>query len=546
MSFFKTAAIFSNSCVLQRNKVIDIFGTTTLPAIIKVELSKGGKVISANESWFSEGKWCVSLPKMDAQTGFELKIIGVAGDKTHCFSFTDVAVGEVWLCGGQSNMEFELQNCTEGPDALAEAADPNVRFYYTQKKAWLDDDFYASEANTAWQKWDSDGKKAWSAVGFFFAKKLASDLGITVGLIGCNWGGTSASAWMSEDRLASDSDLKSYLDEQEAATRGISEEYQIKAYNDYLVRAAEWDKRAQKVWAVNPTIDWEELQQQIGKNEYPGPRACNNPYRPSGLYKCMLQRIMPYTMKGVLWYQGESDDHKPAMYRKLLTRMIENWRTDWHDPDLPFVVVQLPGHRNKNDPDFKHWPLIRQAQAEVCSSVSNVYLACALDLGAYNDIHPKFKKCIADRMETIVLCKMYRQIAENTGFLSDNDFTGIISPVLESAQICKDKIIIQCENASAGFEICTDNDRMDHYISMEKHQGRNLSKSEIENWTGFEIAGSDGNFVPAKVVFDGSKIHLSSPDIKYPKEARYSWFNYSPIVVYGKKNHLPLAPFWFK
>jgi len=545
MNFFKTAAIFSNSCVLQRNKVIEIFGTTEVPATIKVELFSDGKVISANEGRFSKGKWTVSLPPMEAKTGLEMKISGTAGTIT----FTDVAVGEVWLCGGQSNMEFELQNCTEGPDALAETADPNVRFYYTQKKAWMDDDFYASEANTAWQKWDSDGKKAWSAVGFFFAKKLAAHLGVTVGLIGCNWGGTSASAWMSEDRLASDQDLKSYLDEQEEATRGISEENQIKNYNDYLVRAAEWDKLAQKVWAVEPNIDWEVLQERIGKNEWPGPKSCNNPYRPSGLYKCMLQRIMPYTMKGVLWYQGESDDHKPAMYRKLFTRMIENWRTDWHDSELPFVIVQLPGHRNKNDPDYKHWPQIRQAQAQVCSSVSNVHLACALDLGAYNDIHPKFKKCIAERMETIVLCKMYRQSAEKAGLCTNKqplDLTGIESPQMESAFACKDKITVLCRNAGEGFEMCPDSERMEHYISMEEHQGRVISKKEAEEWTGFEIAGEDGNFVPAKAVFDGNKIHLSSPEIEYPKQARYSWFNYSPVVVYGKKAHLPLAPFWFK
>ena len=320
MSNITTAAIFSDHIVIQQNRKTAVFGESDSKISITAALyDSKGTCLTSNTTESHEGKWIVYLEPLKAQTGCTLEI----SSGTHKITFKDIAIGEVWLAGGQSNMEFELQNCTEGPEELKSAdAGKNVRFYYTNKIAWKDNAFFEAEKNTRWQTWESESKKAWSAVGYFFAKKLAEDLGCTVGIIGCNWGGTSASAWMRKEFLEKDEELKSYLTEQEQAVKGKTIEQQIKEFDEYEIENNKWQEKYAVLWNENHNITWEEAELKLGKNPWPGPKSCKNPYRPTGLYDCMLSRIIPYTIKGVLWYQGESDDHKPQMYYKLFRSLI--------------------------------------------------------------------------------------------------------------------------------------------------------------------------------------------------------------------------------
>ena len=368
-SDFTVAAVISNHCVFQRNKNISIFGKAFQKDIVKAELfDRNNKLLAANETKLSQSDWLLQLPPLQAKNGCTLKITCTQYHKQESNAqeksqvpvapviektFTDISIGEVWLAGGQSNMEFELQNCTEGPDELKNEKAPNVRFYYTNKIGWMDDHFYEAEKNTCWQTWDSQYKTAWSAVGYFFAKKLAQDLNqannfdpnaetITVGVIGCNWGGTSASAWMNREALEEDVDLKTYVDEQIEATKEKSIEQQCKEYDEYEIENNKWQEKCAELYAKDPNMEWDYVQKLLGPCPWPGPRSCKNPYRPAGLYECMLKRIIPYTIKGVIWYQGESDDHKPRSYAKLFTKMIDVWRTDWHDPHLPFAKAVFP------------------------------------------------------------------------------------------------------------------------------------------------------------------------------------------------------------
>ena len=552
MAKIQVAAVFSDNMVLQRNKIINIFGwidwkEKDKEIFVKAELfNKNGDLLGENTRIYTSPvtKWVISLPSQEAQEECSLKIW--LNQSTEAIVFSNIAIGEVWLAGGQSNMEFELGNCTEGPEELADTSGgsgaKNVRFYYTNKIAWMDEHFYQAEKNTAWQTWDSPNKKAWSAVGFFFAKKLAADLGCTVGVIGCNWGGTSASAWMRREYLEKDEDLRTYLTEQEEATAGKSIDQQCREYEEYEVIQAEWQKKCDALYAANPEITWAKVEESLGKSPWPGPRSCKNPYRPCGLYDCMVNRVLPYTLKGVLWYQGESDDHKPYSYAKLFSKLIDNWRTDWKDPELPFVFVQLPNHRNEYDKDFKHWCLIRSAQEKVHHMVKNAFMTCALDLGQFNDIHPKAKKVVAERMEENALANVY-----NLKKAQD-----VLSPMLKDYAIkgadpsdanSFGKIILTFENAGTGFVAREDKINLDYYKRMEQHQGNSVSPA----FTGFEIAGSDGIFYPAAYKLgqneeDFNTITLSSPLVKNPASARYAWYNYGPVNIFGK-NGLPLAPF---
>jgi len=531
MSSFQVAAVISNHCVLQRNKIINIFGYGAESKEVKAQLfNSKGELLAENVSCaadFYAGKWVVHLDRQEAQNGCSLRVSCGAEVK----DFTDIAIGEVWLAGGQSNMEFELQNCTEGPDAMKEGTDPNVRFYYTNKLPWMDEGFYAAEKNTCWQTWESQGKAAWSAVGFFFAKKLSADLGVTVGLIGCNWGGTSASAWMSKKYLEEDRDLNTYLTEYDEATAGKSIEQQCKEYDDYVVENDIWQGKCAKMYAENPDTQWNDVIEVLGPCPWPGPKSCKNPYRPAGLYETMLHRIIPYSLKGVIWYQGESDDHKPKSYDKLFSRMIQNWRDDWKDKDLPFVFVQLPGNRYIQDKDFKHWCLIREAQERVAATVNNAFMTAGGELGTFNDIHPKAKKVLGERMEATAMTGVYGAGGECYAF----------APAFRSVIEKDGKLILSFDNVdseSGGFVYKEDKQALADMIKAEKVQGNTVA----EPFTGFEVAGADKVYVPAEYELAGDKIIVSSKKVARPVYARYAWFNYGPMTIFTKAG-LPLTTF---
>lgn len=498
MAEFKVAAVFSDHMVLQREKCVKVFGEGEDGQVVTVTFEKttvGTKV--------SGERWEVILPPMEAGTGYEMTVS--CGD--YIRTYGDIAIGEVWLAGGQSNMEFELQNCIGGKEYLKNDTDCNVRFYYTQKNAYMDEAFYEQERNSGWDVFDEEKSRAWSAVGYIFAKRIAKELGVTVGIIGCNWGGTSASTWMSKEALTEDKELNSYVEEYDKAIEGKSVKQQIEEYDKYSAYQAAWDIRCGKCYAENPKITWDEVLKICGENQYPGPMNCKNPLRPAGLYECMLKRVMPYTLRGFLFYQGESDDHKPRMYYKLFKRMIEQWRDDWEDDTLPMLMVQLPMHRYAQDPDYKHWPIIREAQMRTFQTVKNTGIAVILDCGEFNEIHPKDKVPVGERLALQAMYQVYHIAKEEEAF----------GPIYHSCVARNGRMELSFEHAEHGF-----------YVKGEP--------------SGFEIAGVDKQFVPAKAEIDGKQIYVSSEQVPNPMYVRYCWTNYSDVTIFGA-NKLPLAPF---
>lgn len=530
------AKVFSDYCVLQRDKNICVFGfaddeDVKNKSLVSARLfDSKNQLIGQNTIALYKERFELVLPAQKAQEECTLEI-SANGATT---KFLHVSIGEVFLAGGQSNMEYELRNCLEGQDELKLQENPNVRFYYTQKIAWMDEDFYKKESETAWATWASDAKGSWSAVAYFFAKKVAKETGVTVGVIGCNWGGTSATAWIPTSSILHDKDLSTYVTEYELATKGKSIEQQCAEYDAYEKENAVWQEAFAKMFEKNPALKWSDAEKVLGKCPWPGPASCKNPYRPGGLYECMLRRVAPYTLRAVLWYQGESDDHKPAFYAKLFATLIAKWRTDWHDEDLPFLFVQLPVHRYKQDKDFKHWCLIREAQAYVAKMVRNTAFACSMDLGDFNDIHPRGKKVVAERLSNLALCGDF-------GIAQKVDKNMAYAPVAKSALFMPSKIRVEFANASCGLELRTDAKRLAELAEMEKNCGTPL----CEDWSPFEIAGSDGIFYPANAYIieeNCACIELSSPKVAYPTQCRYAWYNYGPVVLYGK-NNLPAVPF---
>ncbi len=493
----KTAAVFSNNMVLQREKNINIFGKTDNKNI-RVSMNN----ISV-ETEINNGEWNAILPPMLAGGPFVLQIEG----DNEKISFENVMVGEVWFAGGQSNMEFELQNEIHGKEVLENLDESsNVRFYYTPKQSIIDDDFFKAEENSSWQTAGTKSSENWSAVGFYFAQMLSKKLGVTVGIIGCNWGGTSASAWMSREFLGGVDEISSYIKDYDEATDGKTTEQMIAEYDEYCRYDQEWFIKSQKCYAENPDISWDDVQKICGKNLWPGPMGVKNPFRICGLHETMISRIKPYTIKGFLYYQGESDDHKPDSYYTLLSRLIANWRYDWNDEELPFMMVQLPMFMYKDDVDRKNWCKIREAQMRVYKTVKNTGIAIITEHGEYGDIHPKNKKPVGERLCLQVLYHAY-------GDKSVDAF----GPLYSSYTYRDGGMELLFNHAENGFDV----------------------RGEA---VGFEIAGTDKQFYKAVAKVNGDKIFIFADEVKSPKHARYAWTNYMEVKVFGR-NGIPLAPF---
>lgn len=242
---------------------------------------------------------------------------------------------------------------------------------------------------------------------------------------------------------------------------------------------ANWGKKCDEQIALNPGIEWEELLKICGEWKWPG----------------------------FLYYQGEGDDYKPGMYQKLLTRLIYQWREDWEEPTLPFLIVQLPMFQGKNDPDSKSWCLIREAQMNTYQTVKNTGIAVILECGEFNEIHPKDKTPVGERLALQALFQVYHKVNEKDAF----------GPIYKAHQFKDSGIEISFDYADEGFDL----------------------KGEAR---GFEIAGEDKNYVNASIDIWGSKIFLSSSEIDKPMYARYCWTNYGEVTIFGR-NGIPLAPF---
>lgn len=498
MGILSCAPVFSDSMVLQRNKNITVWGMAYDGMRVTVSLNgKTAEAVTKNH------RWTAVLPAMEAGGPYEMTVS--SGDEK--IVFTDVMLGEVWLAGGQSNMELELQNSLDGKKVLEQMDGVNVRFYYTKKNSYIDEFFYADERNGGWARASKDNSAAWSAVGYYFAKKLSEDLGVTVGVIGCNWGGTSASAWMSKELLCSDVDTKSYVDEYDAAMDGKTFEEYCAELDDYNAYVEQWQPKINEFYAKNPEGEWGDALKFAGPCRYPEPLGPKSPFRAGGVYETMLKRVCPYTLAGFIYYQGESDDHKPNMYCKLLKMLIEQWRSDWNDDTLPFIFVQLPMHINRGEEDRKHWCLIREAQMRVHQTVANTGIAVALDCGEYGNIHPLDKKPVGERLEIQALCHVYNKLSPEKAY----------GAIFRSALFADGKAVLSFDHAEGGFDV----------------------KGEVK---GFEIAGTDKVYHSANAEFDGEKIILSSGEVSEPKYARYCWVNYGEVTVFSK-NGLPLAPF---
>ncbi len=518
----KPAAIFSSHMIMQREKPIAVWGEGGEEI---VTISLNGRMAEAVPK---EGKWKAYLPPFAAGGPYELTIS--QGNQT--IVYTDVLIGEVWHAGGQSNMEFELKDSEGGLEEAESVSTDQIRFYQVKHLSYIDKEFYQEEEKGGWETYKDGGQKHWSAVAYYFAKKIQKELLVPVGIVNCNWGGTSASAWVREEDLMREDVTASYVRElKEAVQAKTNEEYE-KELNEYNAWYAAWQKRVDEVYRENPDILWSEVQKIAGESRWPEPLGVKSPFRACGLYQTMLSRVRPYSLRGFLYYQGESDDHKPDSYDILLEQLIRRWRMDWNDLTLPFLFVQLPMYIGREDVDYGNWAIIRKKQQMVSQMINHTAMAVILECGTFDNIHPLNKKTPGERLASLALYQVYHNGKDKSG------------PFYWYHLSHGGEIEVFFHHTADGLIF-----REDEAYKKSRHRYMpDQAKNEVErkknpiSLTGFEIAGEDGVFYPASIQVMKDSIILFSDKIDRPVHVRYASHNFSPVTIFNSEE-LPLAPF---
>jgi len=530
---FELAYLFTNNCVLQRDKTVRVFGSAPTGSTVNISINGINSYATARENSFT-----VYLPAQPAGGPYTLK--ASCGGKE--IILENVVFGDVWLAGGQSNMEFQLKNADEKENILEEYRSgvsaevfKRLRFYDVPHVTDLSAKSIEAHKASIWQLCSEENLPEWTAVATFFAKTLAAETGVTIGIVDCNWGGTSASNWVDGKTLAANRELGVYFDDYKKKYNGDYDAY-LKALEDYKIYSAEWEKKKDECYKNNPEIDWNEVQEICGPCQWPGPIGPLSEFRPCGLYKTMLQPCAPYTLKGFIYYQGESDDEHREVYHILMRELISVWRREFQDTALPFILTQLPMFKNKTDPDYTGWGVLREAQDYVVKTVKNAYMAVILDLGKFSDIHPTRKQPVGERLAKVALAEVYKTLQAEEAY----------GPFLADLTPSGSKILLSFKNASKGFIIDA---RATNYTPTADEfvqspvQAVGCSSKYIH---GFEVAGTDGKYVKAKAVATYENgafgFELSADEVAEPVHARYAYINWDVVTVFGA-NGLPLAPF---
>ena len=432
-------AIFTDHLVLQQQSDVVLWGWAGPSEELTITAS-WNKFDPMKTKTLNTGIWKTTLKTPVAGGPYTITIKGSTE-----LVMKDILIGEVWICSGQSNMEWSVNNgAADAMEEMPKANYPEIRLFNVSKSAF---DSPQARGEGQWQLCSPETMKGFSSVGYFFGKKLYTDLKVPIGLINVSWGGTPAEVWTPKEKIEADPELKQSAQHQK--------EY-----------------------------DW-----------WPG--------QPGMAYNGMIKPIVPYGIAGVIWYQGEGNTVAPATYQKLMKTMIESWRSDF-GKEFPFYFVQIAPYKYGRNYEGV---LIREQQAKLLSVPKTGMVIISDKVDDVQNIHPKFKKPVGDRLANYALADTYKR-----------PLLGYQSPVYKSMQVEKGKIRISFEYGQIGL------------ISMGGDP------------TQFLIAGEDQKFFPAVAKVDGTTVLVYAKEVKNPVAVRFCWDNTAIPNLYNKEG-LPVSSF---
>ncbi len=459
-------SLISDGMVLQQGMSVPIWGWADEGEVVTVEIQKQ-KATATTKA----GKWIVRLKSLTAGGPFTLTISG-----KNRIELKNVLVGEVWIASGQSNMQWELRQLDNPEEKIANANHPMIRLFTVPR---LEVGAAPRDVTGDWKECSPQTVGTFSAVAYYFGRDIHKSRNVPVGLIDNAVGGSPAESWVNPKVLERDQEYRRFVEIYRSA---------MERYEPAIVKFREDAERAKAE----------------GK---PAPRAPIRPWMPAGLYNGMLAPVMPYGIKGVIWYQGESNAGRAYQYRRLFPAMIANWRADWGQGDFPFLFVQLaafgPNPQVLGESD---WAELREAQLMTLSNTPKTGMAVAIDVGTYDDIHPRNKQPVGARLALAARAIAYGERSTYSG------------PVYQSMKIEDNKVILTFKHVGSGLEA----------------RGGALK--------GFIVTGADKVWREATAEIIGNRVIVTNTKVSTPVAVRYAWTKYPTCNLYNKEG-LPATPF---
>ena len=478
--------IFGDHMVLQRDLPIPVWGWADPGEEVSVRLG-AGEAVSATAS--DTGKWTVRLPACKAGGPLELVVRG-----KNTVKLTDVLVGEVWLCSGQSNMEWNVANSNDFENEKAAANYPKIRHIKIPK---LPNGFPQDDVDASWTVCSSDTVGSYTAAGYFFGRTLHKELDVPVGLVNSSWGGTRIEPWTPPCGFVGLPELADILKQVEL-TNPANAAYQAKL-GSYLKGLDTWTAEAKTALKEESPL--------TPPPAYPAEiQPLTSHQSPTTLYNGMIHPLVPFAMRGAIWYQGESNHSEGMLYYYKTKALVQGWRKVWNQGEFPFLYVQIaPYQYGSESPAIL--PIFWEAQNK-CLDIPNTGQIVIHDIGNLQNIHPRNKQDVGKRLALIALAKTYGQ-------------DGIVysGPTFKSLAIEGNKLRVTFDHVGSGL------------VSLD---------SKPLTW--FEMIGKGTDFVPATAEIDGDSVILSSPKVKEPAAMRFAWHKLAEPNLANKEG-LPAAPF---
>lgn len=482
------APIFGDSMVLQQQIPIPVWGNSAPREMISVSLHKQSQQTLSDD----QGKWEVILKPEKAGGPF---ILLIEGENT--LLFKNVLIGEVWLCSGQSNMAFPLSQDFAGKEELATMDFSQIRLFDQKGSAYPSRvEFSAEQLDnlrkgnyylpTKWRSCSPATAKDFSAVAYYFGKSLHEQFHVPIGLINNAIGGSSTESWISKEALDSHPQLR-YLVNVPAGKTWLD----LEGLHPFLIARGAYNLRA---WIRE------------------GQPYRDHPFKPTYLYETGIQPLIPFALRGVIWYQGESNSTNPELHKHLFPLLIESWRKDWGQGDFPFLFVQLPGMGTSKGYQAEKWPEFRASQ-EAALSLPNTGMAVTIDVGNPTDVHPKDKKTVGERLARIAKAQVYGLDIIHSG------------PIVDGFEVVDRILTITWLHASGGLKTA----------DGETPKGLVLR--------GYVYGGQEEQLIAVRDAWiEGHELRIPFPEGFVPYELKYAWAPF-PICNLINGDGLPAAPF---
>lgn len=473
--------LFGDNMILQQRANVNVWGKADPDESVTVKL--GDEIAQAIAD--KNGNWALKLGGLKAGGPYTMNVYG-----KNTISIENVAVGEVWLCAGESNMEYKVEAARNGQDEMADADLPMLRVFVVKHRAA---DRPQGACEGSWVVCGPDTVKDLPAVGFFFARELNRGMRVPFGLIVTAWGPSPIAAWIPHDTLARDPALHAVLDAYDKAAMAFPD--QEAQFQEKLTQWKTASDAAKAAGSPPPRMPLPPLE--------PG-----GPRQPAGIYNGMIAPLQRFPIRGALWYQGETDTVNPDLYRQLFPTMIAAWRKGWGEGPFPFLYAQLSGFLSRRaTPEESLWAELREAQA-MALAAPRTGMAVTIDTGEEGTMHPSDKQDVAHRLALLAESEVY-----------GNDDVTALGPALDGMQIDGDRAVVSFAHTNGGLAA----------------QGGGALK-------GFEIAGEDHKFFWADANIHGDTVIVQSRDVPAPVAVRYAWAD-MPDGNLINKAALPAAPF---